>query len=271
MTRRAHINSTRPLAPFLLLTLRIFVLLLVVSALASAQAPRNATGAPRTEAAIETQQQGDTARFRARWSFACDVGGCPDSVLVTWTTNGIGRATKGTRAKGDTVSTLRTICPGVTAASAAIVAMRRGRPSAQLVRSATMGCRDVAPPPVDSFVIDTGNVWRSALRVDSIPLPLTDTRSGWYQVTRADSSVAMVHTIRSMKQPFAIVGATNTAPTGCADGMWYALGDTVSLNVAKARAAQWPTDALTTRARSTWLARDYSQWPTGAVWQGRCG
>ena len=253
MTRRAHINSTRPLAPFLFLTLRIFVLLLVVSALASAQTP------------VDSQRVISVAFPK------CDAGGCPDQYKYVWVVNGTVTRTITRPGLRDTTFAKLAPCPANTIVQVTGVAIRRGLPAVGVSNTRTLACKETAPSPLDSIKIDTTNVWRSALRVDSIPLPLTDTRSGWYQVTRADSSVAMVHTIRQMKTPFAIVGATNTAPTGCADGMWYALGDTVSLNVAKARAAQWPTDALTTRARSTWLARDYSQWPTGAVWQGRCG
>lgn len=257
-------RTVQPLGSFLLMAANILVLLLVLASVVSAQ-PRNATTGTRTEAALETQQAGDTARFRARWAFACDAAGCPDSVLITWTLNGAGRPTRGTRATRDTVWTLRTVCPGVTTASATIVAMRRGRASAQLVRSATMGCRDAAPPPVDSFAIDTGTVWRTARRVDSLP-----PKGGyWYDVLRADSTHAMVDVFRDPKTQ-AITGAQVRAATTC-EGMWWPLGDTTSVRVAQARAAQWPTDTLTARATRAFRAFDYTGCAYCQVWQGRCG
>lgn len=251
----AHqVNRSRIASVFAALATAL--LMIVAAHPARAQGARNATGAVRTEAALETQQAGDTARFRARWAFACDAGGCPDSVLITWALNGVGRPTKASRATRDTAWTLRTICPGATTASATIVAMRRGRASAQLVRSATMGCRDVNPPPVDSFAIDTGFVFRTALHVDSFPVVHVSAAADYYRVLRADSlrvGVRVVYVNNNTPQA-QLLGAFVLADA-CRGLLWPAT-DTTSVKIAQARAAQWPARALTTKARNGLLAYD---------------
>lgn len=247
-------TRSRQASALALLVTALLLVLWLVPRTSFAQGPSTSGGS--IGVSVDSRAPGDSARFRARWTPACDAGGCPDSVLITWILNGVAQPTRGLKARGDTVWTMRTVCPGVTTATASIVQMRRGRPTAApLVRSATMGCREVAPPPPDSFAIDTGFVWRGAVRVDSARYP-----EHWL-VTRADSSRVGVQMLGA--QGIVIAQA-------CADGVrWPA--DTAPLRLAQARAAQWPTDSLTRRARARFLAYDAQRWPAGAAWQQGCG
>ena len=253
------------------LWLGLFALLVGLAIFTSRASAQGTTRGPSIPTQLDYQQTGDTARFVGRWQRTCDAAGCADSVRLAWTLNGQAQPVRtiaaivGAKWVADTVRVLRAWCPTNTTASLTITMLRRGRASASVTRSATMGCRDVNPPPVDSFAIDTGTVWRTALRVDSLP----PAGLFWYGVTRADSTHAMVHVLRDRKT-FAIVGAQVTAPTTCGT-LWYHLGDTTSVRVAMARAAQWPRDSLTARATRAWQAVDYTGCAYCQVWQGRCG
>lgn len=215
-------------------------------------------------------QQADSQRVISVAFPKCDAGGCPDQYKYVWVVNGVVTRTITRPGPRDTTYAKLAPCPSNTIVQVTGVAMRRGLGIVGVSSTRILLCKDVPPPPLDSIKIDTVNVWMGALRVDSIPLPFSDTRAGFFQVFRADSISAMVHIIRDMNFPYSIKGATNTAPTTCSDGLWYSLGDTVSVNVAKARAAQWPSKALISQATKTWKSRDFSQWPYMQVWQGRC-
>lgn len=210
---------------------------------------------------LAVQVRADSLRVVGRAFPRADAAGPVDSVRWAWTVNGV-PLTRTTRRTVDTLMVLRAPCPTPTTLALTATAYRRNAWSTATT-TRTAGCRDGLT--LDSVVIDTGAVWRTARRVDSLP-----PKGGyWYDVLRADSTHAMVDVFRDPKTQ-AITGAQVRAATTC-EGMWWPLGDTTSVRVAQARAAQWPADSLTARATRAFKAVDYSQWPTGQVWQGRCG
>lgn len=247
---------------FLALTAFILAAILGTAHVASAQP---ALGPSSTTLAV--QVRADSLRVVGRAFPRTDGAGAVDSVRWQWTVNGVA-LTRTTRRTVDTLMVLRATCPTATTVALTATAYRRNAWASNSA-TRTAGCRD--PLVLDSVVIDTGFVWRGALRVDSANLPFSDTRAGWFGVLRADSSYAMVHIVRSMVAPHPVRGATNSARTTCSDGLWHPLGDTVSVRVAQARAAQWPTTILTAKATAAWLARDFTPWPYMQVWQARCG
>lgn len=217
---------------------------------------------------LAVQVRADSLRVIGRALPRADAAGAVDSVRWQWSVNGV-PLTRTTRRTVDTLTVLRAPCPTPTTLALTATAYRRAS-FTSASSSRTAGCRDV-PLVLDSVVIDTGNVWLGAVRVDSLPPRHKAPAAGWYQVTRADGSAAMVHPLwDTIPRPPALVGAVVRAATTC-DGMWWPTGDTTSVRVAQARAAQWPADTLTARATRAFKAFDYSMWPTGQVWQGRCG
>lgn len=226
---------------------------------AHVSAAQPALGPSSTTLAV--QVRADSLRVIGRAFPRADAAGAVDSVRWAWTVNGT-LLTRTTRRTADTMMVLRAQCPAPTTVALTATAYRRNAWSAATT-TRTAGCRD--PLALDSVVIDTGNVWIGALRVDSLP-----PKGGyWYNVLRADSTHAMVHTVRDPKT-LAITGAQVRAVTTC-DGMWWPTGDTTSVRVAQARAAQWPADTLTARATRAFRAFDYTGCAYCQVWQGRCG
>lgn len=219
---------------------------------------RNTTGptAGATPLRLDWQQAADTARFIARWQRPCNASGCADSVRIAWTLNGVAQPVR-TRAHPlgatwvpDTVRTLRAWCPAPTTASLTLTFTRRGVAIAPITRTATMGCRDQVLTPPDSFVIDTGFVWRGAVRVDSSPRVHASTAADRYLVTRSDSSRVGVQVLYAQ---YTLLGARIDL-RACADGTWWTTGDTTSVRVAQATASQWPVEALRARARAAFRA-----------------
>lgn len=220
-----------------------------------------AQGFTPSSTTLAVQVRADSLRVIGRAFPRADAAGAVDSVRWQWTVNGV-PLTRTTRRTVDTLTVLRAPCPTATTLALTATAYRRNAWSAATT-TRTAGCRD--PLALDSVVIDTGNVWVGALRVDSLP-----PKGGFfYDVLRADSTHAMVHTVRDPKT-HAITGAYVRAVTTC-EGMWWPTGDTTSVRVAMARAAQWPTDTLTARATRAFKAFDYTGCAYCQVWQGRCG
>ena len=220
-----------------------------------------AQGFTPSSTTLAVQVRADSLRVVGRAFPRADAAGAVDSVRWAWTVNGV-PLTRTTRRTVDTLTVLRAPCPTATTLALTATAYRRASFTSAST-SRTAGCRDALT--LDSVVIDTGTVWRTARRVDSLP----PAGGYWYDVLRADSTHAMVDVFRDPKTQ-AITGAQVRAVTTC-EGMWWPLGDTTSVRTAQARAAQWPTDTLTARATRTWLAVDYSMCDYCRVWQQRCG
>lgn len=242
--------------------------LLLVFAFVPREAFAQRTG-PATPLAtqLDYQQAGDSLRVIGRWFPRTDGAGAVDSVRYQWTVNGVVRAARTTRRLADTTMVPRALCPTLTQLVLTVTPFRRTDVGVPVTRTTAAGCR-ILIPAIDSVVIDTGHVFVTALRVDSTPAVHFSTWANSYGVRRADSLYVRVDVLYDGRT-YAVLGAQVSAPV-CSDGARWTTGDTASVRLQLARAAQWPRDSLTARAFRTYKAADLSRAPALQAWQQRC-
>lgn len=264
MTRTRQASALALLAP---------ALLLVLSFLPRPSFGQGTSTSPRpsgpTAVNLDYQQAGDSLRVIGRWYPRSDGAGAVDSVRFQWTVNGVVRAARTTRRLADTTMVLRALCPTSTQLVLTVTPFRRTDIGVPVTRATAAGCR-ILLPSIDSVVIDTGNVWLGAVRVDSTPRVHYGAAANRYLVTRADSTRIGVDVLYDRNHQL-IGGRVELEACAPPTVVRWPIGDTTSVAVAQARAAQWATATLRAKAHSAFLAFDTRGWPLGAALQQACG